>query len=364
MLSFTIIIPTFDHQDTLNFSIQSVLDQKIQDFELVVIGDGAPERTSTIMKSWTEKDNRIKFLSFPKDASKGETYKHQVILDSKAEYIAYLGDDDMWYPHHLSLLKPLLEKYDFVHSFQPAIFPDGRIDFVYGDLRSSSTREMMLNSRWNFFGPSVAAHRRDSYLRLPKGWHAGPPEIWTDLYMWRQWLSCEGMKFYSSFETSVVHLASSLRKEMSAEHRLSELAVYQTRMKSPALLENLNRTKINSWGNHINHLNELHRLDLIQLENKNKEIESIHAALTESKQDLELLEEDIKSRERALESLKNELSSRIQQIAYLEELQHGSNEEVKQIKRDYSDLKNSLSARLGFLLTYPLRKLYDILYKS
>ena len=81
-MNYTVIIPTYDHQETLNFSIQSVLNQSLQDFELFVIGDGSPERTAEIMSEWCEKDNRIKYFPHPKGEGHGEHYRHEAIISS------------------------------------------------------------------------------------------------------------------------------------------------------------------------------------------------------------------------------------------------------------------------------------------
>ncbi|MEP3925730.1 MAG: glycosyltransferase family A protein, partial [Gilvibacter sp.] len=38
---FTIIIPTYNHEDTIKYAISSVLKQTHQNFEIFVVGDGA-----------------------------------------------------------------------------------------------------------------------------------------------------------------------------------------------------------------------------------------------------------------------------------------------------------------------------------
>ena len=56
-----------------------------------------------------------------------------------------------------------------------------------------------------FFGPTVAGYRLSAYRRLAEKWSPAPPNLHSDLYMWRKFLSAENMKVGSRFTiTSLV----------------------------------------------------------------------------------------------------------------------------------------------------------------
>ncbi len=71
MADVLILCPTFDHAETLLASTASVRAQKFRDWELVVIGDGAPERTAEIMAAIGLADRRIRYEQHPKSARFG-----------------------------------------------------------------------------------------------------------------------------------------------------------------------------------------------------------------------------------------------------------------------------------------------------
>lgn len=101
MPSILILCPTFDHADTLFASTASVRAQKFQDWELVVIGDGAPDRTGEIISTISQEDERIRYEAHPKSERYGEIYRDRVIRESQAEVVLQLGDDDLWAPDHI-----------------------------------------------------------------------------------------------------------------------------------------------------------------------------------------------------------------------------------------------------------------------
>jgi hypothetical protein len=74
------------------------------------------------------------------------------------------------------------------------------------------------------FGLANAGHTLDAYRRLPHGWRPAPPEIFTDLYMWRQFMDTEGCRIRSVFRPTVLHFGVPHRRGWSAERRADELA--------------------------------------------------------------------------------------------------------------------------------------------
>ncbi len=103
MATVTIIVPTFDHQQTLNYSLASIQRQEFQDFEVVVIGDGSPQATEDIVLRFKQQDPRFRFVRYPKSPRTGEAYRETLIRSVDSKFIAYLGDDDLWLPWHLPM---------------------------------------------------------------------------------------------------------------------------------------------------------------------------------------------------------------------------------------------------------------------
>ena len=62
----------------------------------------------------------------------------------------------------------------------------------------------MLETHYNFANITDVAYSMDAYRRLPEGWAPAPPDIWTDLHMWRKFLRCEGLRFAALFKTTTL----------------------------------------------------------------------------------------------------------------------------------------------------------------
>lgn len=262
---FTIIIPTFDHQDTVVHALESVLQQNYQNFEIIVVGDGAPQRTALLMGEIARRDSRIRYIENPKGEGYGERYRHAAIEQSRGDYIAYLGDDDLWLANHLSTLRAHLDDFDFVHTIQPTIVEEEDILFHSGNLNDPLTRKRMLNERFNYFGPSVVAHRRDAYEKLPYGWRPKPEDLWSDLYMWRQWLNQPEIRFKTLFTVTALHLGSPHRHEMSVRERCLEMQDWLKKMEVEGFQEKLSGLLMESWCGRLNRsVNTAHLLPLLQ----------------------------------------------------------------------------------------------------
>ena len=89
-------------------------------------------------------------------------------------YVAQIGDDDLWFPNHLSELEILLSNADFGNLLHVFVHPDGSVAILPSDIGLPELRQRMLAEKFNLFGPSVAGYRLEAYRRLPEGWSPAP----------------------------------------------------------------------------------------------------------------------------------------------------------------------------------------------
>lgn len=218
----TIIMPTHDHGELIHSSIRCALAQTFQDFELVIIGDGAPAITREIVMDYGSRDERIRYHEFEKGPRLGEAYRHGVLQEYRGRSVMYLADDDIWLPNHVAYMVELLEHADFAQAFRLTILQDGAVFIGNGHFSVPEHREELLNGR-NFVGLSAAAHTRDIYDRLPFGWRTTPSGIATDLYMWQQFLSMPECRAITGLRPTVIGLAQALRGDCSFAQRRDEL---------------------------------------------------------------------------------------------------------------------------------------------
>lgn len=261
----TIIIPTFGRADFVIWALKSAQQQTITNIEIFVIGDGASPVTKEIVEREAEKDSRIHFFDNPKGERNGELHRHQAILQSKGKIICYLGHDDLWFPEHVETMLLLLNNADFGHSMHTYIVTDGTIHGYLPLISDSLCRSRMLQNHWNRFGPTCSAHTRKIYFELPYGWRPAPLTIWSDLYMWRQFITHEGCRFVGLPKTTTISFPRSLRYEYSVEQREAEIAGWFPRLSLPDEARKLSEMAIQSAVGDLQR--EIIRLENIAREN-------------------------------------------------------------------------------------------------
>ncbi len=202
-----VIIPTHSAHDTLRFAVLSALDQSLTPEKITIIGDGATQKVVSLAKELSAKFSIVEFLDKPKMGNRGENYRDEVIKSSEADFISYLCDDDLYMPNHLEQMSKHLEMFDFAHPRPTFVNPDGTFFFLPSGIEIPKIRSWhRLDPPQNTISLTGASHTRRSYLSLEKGWDAGPPDIWTDLYMWVKFFSNQEVKTITSQFTTTIKL--------------------------------------------------------------------------------------------------------------------------------------------------------------
>ena len=93
----SVIIPTYNREETIEKSIRSVLTQTYKDFELLVIDDGSTDNTRLIVESI--RDDRIRYY-YQENAGACAARNKGVAL-SIGEFVAFHDSDDVWKPDKL-----------------------------------------------------------------------------------------------------------------------------------------------------------------------------------------------------------------------------------------------------------------------
>jgi chemotaxis protein histidine kinase CheA len=251
MTDVLVLMPTFDHRDTLRYSIPSVLAQTVTTLDLVVIGDGAPPETAAIVEEFATSDPRVRYDPHPKSPRTGEPYRDPLIRESTADIVAYCSDDDMWLPWHLEEMIGLLADADFANTLGGRVEPDGRLRWWTLDLSLPEDRRYVLEVE-NTIGLHAVAHTRSSYMALPQGWDTAPPGMPTDYNMWRKFLSQEWVRTKSGVRASILHFPTSLRRDWTLEQRVAEMASWSSLVSDPVSCEAkwpevVAQTQFESW---------------------------------------------------------------------------------------------------------------------
>jgi len=114
----SLIIPTKDRPVMLVQAIQSVLNQTFKDLEIVVVNDGGIDVQSVISRLNTKGNITYKKHDRTLDRSAA---RNTGIRAACGKYIAYLDDDDIYYPNHIETLVKFLENSEYKIAYTDAV---------------------------------------------------------------------------------------------------------------------------------------------------------------------------------------------------------------------------------------------------
>lgn len=104
---FSVITPLYNKADYIKKSVQSVIDQTLTEFELIIIDDGSTDNSLEIVQQFN--DIRIRIIN-QKNAGVS-TARNNGVKAAKNEYIAFLDADDWWAPDYLAEMSKLIKQY-------------------------------------------------------------------------------------------------------------------------------------------------------------------------------------------------------------------------------------------------------------
>lgn len=97
----SVVIPTYKRSDMLKTAINSIIKQTYENIEIIVIDDNKPfseyrVKTKNKLRSYIE-SRTVRYIENEKNLG-GAITRNRAVEQSKGEYIAFLDDDDMFFP--------------------------------------------------------------------------------------------------------------------------------------------------------------------------------------------------------------------------------------------------------------------------
>lgn len=131
----SIIIPSYNRGRLIAETINSVLNQSYEKWELLIVDDGSKDNTDQVINSFL-KDHRIRYVKRPKNRPGGGNAARNYGFEiSRGEYIKWLDSDDLLAPH-------CLEK-------QMELMQEGGYDVVFSRSRFFSKKDEYGNFTWD-----------------------------------------------------------------------------------------------------------------------------------------------------------------------------------------------------------------------
>ena len=111
----SIILPNYNSSETIKQTINTVLGQSYENWELIIVDDNSDKITRNILLKYKNKKKiRIYFLK----KNKGAGYcRNLAIKKSNSEYIAFIDSDDLWKKNKLNLQINFMKKNNYSFSY-------------------------------------------------------------------------------------------------------------------------------------------------------------------------------------------------------------------------------------------------------
>ncbi len=112
----SIVIATYNRAALLAHAVESVRRSSIDDWELLVVGDGCTDNSADVIAGLD--DPRITFVNLPANVGEQSAPNNEGLRRARGRYVAFLNHDDLFFPDHLETALRHLdrEQADFVWS--------------------------------------------------------------------------------------------------------------------------------------------------------------------------------------------------------------------------------------------------------
>jgi glycosyltransferase involved in cell wall biosynthesis len=104
--TFTVVMPAYNTEDTIDAAIRSVLAQTRPDFELVVVDDGSTDGTAALVEALAG-DIRVRLVG--QENRGAAAARNAGVAAGRGRYVSFVDSDDLWMPTYLEVMGSLLE---------------------------------------------------------------------------------------------------------------------------------------------------------------------------------------------------------------------------------------------------------------
>ncbi len=144
----SIIIPSYNHEKYIGEAIQSVLNQKYKNWELIIVDDGSKDHSIEVIKRFS--DSRIRLIS--QENRGAHNAINRGLYEAKGEYLAILNSDDVYEADRFGIMISEMEE-------------DSELGFVCSYIRviDSQGKDLGVKQGWRNMEPWLVPHKELSF---------------------------------------------------------------------------------------------------------------------------------------------------------------------------------------------------------
>ena len=116
-LSWTVVIPAFDAEQTIGRALESVVNQKFNLLEVIVIDDGSRDRTPEIVREYAARDLRIHLV---RQRNAGPARARNVGVEmASSDFVTFLDADDEFLPGYFDVMTKFIHSHPNIDIYHP-----------------------------------------------------------------------------------------------------------------------------------------------------------------------------------------------------------------------------------------------------
>lgn len=158
----SVVLPTYNREETIRRAIDSVLRQTYSKLELIVIDDASSDHTVEIVKEYTDKRIRLICLEENRGACRA---RNVGIANARGEYIAFQDSDDEWIEDKLNTQIRILQEKDCLACYSAhKLYSGDSVYFKPIDYENQSKYEAQLGkvlAEYNVIGTVTLIIKRE-----------------------------------------------------------------------------------------------------------------------------------------------------------------------------------------------------------
>jgi glycosyltransferase involved in cell wall biosynthesis len=163
----SIVLPTYNRAHCICRAIDSVLEQTLKEWELIIVDNYSTDGTDKILSLY--KDTRIKIIKIHNNGVIAAS-RNKGIKESRGRYIAFLDSDDWWRPEKLNeSIKILINGQDIIYHDLYLIREKFKWNILFEKVKTSKLNKPVFSDliqNGNKLNNSSVVVRRDLMMRI------------------------------------------------------------------------------------------------------------------------------------------------------------------------------------------------------
>ena len=132
-VEISVVIPSYNSRGGLARSVDSALKQTFQNIEIIVVDDNNPDtearrNTESIMEAYQD-NPKVRYLKHEKNKN-GAAARNTGVRAARGKYIAFLDDDDEWFPEKLERQHAYIQSHEGYDCVYCLLSLDGKKEYV------------------------------------------------------------------------------------------------------------------------------------------------------------------------------------------------------------------------------------------